>query len=205
MPIAARERSWCCASSTSIRASRRRSQPGQRVRVFGEVRDGHFGLEIVHPQFKVVAPDTPLPDRLTPVYPTTAGLGQETLRKVIARALAADPALTADSLPDWIVDARAICGSSAMRCVFSMRRRRACRALTQQALDSRTHPAWTRLKFDELVAQQLSLKAHRKARAARRAPVLTGTGVLTRRIAGARRRSSSRARRSASGGRSATT
>ena len=51
--------------------------------------------------------------------------------------------------------------------------------LTQRALDERTHPAWTRLKFDELVAQQLSLKAHRKARAARRAPVLTGTGALT--------------------------
>ena len=60
-----------------------------------------------------------------------------------------------------------------------MRRRRGCRALAQQALDARTHPAWTRLKFDELVAQQLSLKAHRKARAARRAPVLTGTGTLT--------------------------
>jgi ATP-dependent DNA helicase RecG len=52
--------------------------------------------------------------------------------------------------------------------------------LTQKALDARTHPAWTRLKFDELLAQQLSLKAHRKARSSRRAPVLTGTGALTR-------------------------
>src|SRR4029078_10671312 len=51
--------------------------------------------------------------------------------------------------------------------------------LTQKALDARTHPAWTRLKFDELLAQQLSLKAHRKARSAKRAPVLTGTGELT--------------------------
>jgi ATP-dependent DNA helicase RecG len=81
-------------------------QPGHRVRVFGEVRDGHFGLEIVHPQFKVVAPGAPLPDRLTPVYPTTAGLGQETLRGVIARALAADPARTAESLPEDFVRRR---------------------------------------------------------------------------------------------------
>ena len=51
--------------------------------------------------------------------------------------------------------------------------------LTQHALDARTHPAWTRLKFDELVAQQLSMQAHRNARAARHAPVLTGTGALT--------------------------
>src|SRR6185369_10512121 len=50
----------------------------------------------------------------------------------------------------------------------------------QKALDARTHSAWVRLKFDELLAQQLSLKAHRKARASRRAPVLTGTGTLTK-------------------------
>ncbi|HVO88193.1 MAG TPA: OB-fold nucleic acid binding domain-containing protein, partial [Casimicrobiaceae bacterium] len=40
--------------------------PGHRIRAYGEVRDGYFGLEIVHPQFKVVTGDTALPDRLTP-------------------------------------------------------------------------------------------------------------------------------------------
>ena len=152
--------------------------PGRRVRVFGEVREGHFGREIVHPQFKVVEPDTPLPDRLTSVYPTTAGLAQETLRKVIARALAADPALTSESLPDWLV-ARHHLWKFADAVHFLHAPPPRLSRLTQQALDARTHPAWTRLKFDELVAQQLSLKAHRKARAARRAPVLTGTGALT--------------------------
>ena len=79
---------------------------GHRVRVFGEVRDGHFGLEIVHPQFKVVEEGAPLDERLTPVYPTTAGLGQDTLRKVIARALAADPARTAEVLPEDLTHRR---------------------------------------------------------------------------------------------------
>jgi len=152
--------------------------PGRRVRVFGDVREGHFGLEIVHPQFKVVEPGAPLPDRLTPVYPTTAGLGQEALRKVIARALASDPALTADSLPDEVV-ARAGLWKFADAVQFLHAPPPRLARLAQQALDARTHPAWTRLKFDEIVAQQLSLKAHRKARAARRAPVLTGTGTLT--------------------------
>jgi ATP-dependent DNA helicase RecG len=152
--------------------------PGKRVRVFGDVREGHFGLEIVHPQFHVVAPGTPLPDRLTPVYPTTAGLGQDTLRKVIARALASDPALVSESLPDWLVAREHLWKfADAVRFLHAPPPRLS--RLTQQALDLRTHPAWTRLKFDELVAQQLSLKAHRKARAARRAPVLTGTGALT--------------------------
>ena len=153
--------------------------PGVRVRVFGDVRDGYFGPEIVHPQFKVVASDTPLPDRLTPIYPTTAGLSQDTLRRVIERALAADLARTAESLPEDFVRRRRLWKfTDAVRFLHAPPPRLS--ALTQKALDARTHPAWTRLKFDELLAQQLSLKAHRKARSSRRAPVLTGTGALTR-------------------------
>ena len=152
---------------------------GKRVRVFGEVREGHFGREIVHPQFKVIEPGSPLPDRLTPVYPTTAGLGQETLRKATARVLAADPVLTAETLPDWLIAKRHLWKfDDAVRFLHAPPPRLS--PLTQRSLDERTHPAWTRLKFDELVAQQLSLKAHRKARAAKSAPVLTGTGALTR-------------------------
>ena len=78
---------------------------GARVRVYGDVREGYFGPEIGHPQFTVVHEGAPLEDRLTPVYPTTAGLGQETLRKVIARALAADPGRLAETLPDEAVPA----------------------------------------------------------------------------------------------------
>ena len=151
---------------------------GKRVRVFGDVREGHFGREIVHPQFKAIEPGAPLPDRLTPVYPTTAGLAQETLRKVTARALVADPALTAETLPEWLIQRRHLWKfGDAVHFLHAPPPR--LDRLTQRALDERTHPAWTRLKFDELVAQQLSLKAHRKARAAKRAPVLTGTGALT--------------------------
>jgi ATP-dependent DNA helicase RecG len=152
--------------------------PGARVRAFGEVRDGHFGLEMVHPQFRVVAADAPLPDRLTPVYPTTAGLAQETLRKLVARTLAADPARLDDTLPEELVRRRRLWTfRDAVGFLHAPPPRLS--ALTQRALDARTHPAWARLKFDELVAQQLSMKLHRKARAERRAPILTGTGELT--------------------------
>jgi ATP-dependent DNA helicase RecG len=151
---------------------------GARVRVFGDVRDGYFGPEIVHPQFKVVNEDTPLPDRLTPIYPTTAGLTQDVLRKVIDRAIAADPSRTAETLPDNLVRKRGLWKfGDALRFLHAPPPR--LTGLVQKALDARTHPAWTRLKFDELLAQQLSLKAHRRARASRRAPVLTGTGTLT--------------------------
>jgi ATP-dependent DNA helicase RecG len=151
---------------------------GRHIRAFGEARDGHFGLEMVHPQFQAVAPDAPLSDRLTPVYPTTAGLSQDTLRKLIARTLSADPARLAESLPDEVVRRRKLWHfGDAVGFLHTPPPRLS--SLTQKALDARTHPAWTRLKFDELVAQQLSMKLHRRARAERRAPVLTGTGVLT--------------------------
>ena len=156
-------------------------EQGARVRVYGDVREGYFGPEIVHPQFRVVHEGAPLEDRLTPVYPTTAGLGQETLRKVIARSLAADPGRLAETLPDEVVRRRALWKfGDAVTFLHTPPPRLA--ALTQKALDARTHPAWTRLKFDELVAQQLSLKAHRAARAKRNAPVLTGTGVLRKQL-----------------------
>jgi ATP-dependent DNA helicase RecG len=152
---------------------------GTRVRVFGDVREGYFGPEIVHPQFKVVQEDTPLPDRLTPVYPTTAGLTQDTLRKAVERAIAADPSRTADTLPETFVRKRGLWKfDDAVRFLHAPPPKLAGSA--QKALDARTHSAWVRLKFDELLAQQLSLKAHRKARASRRAPVLTGTGALTK-------------------------
>ena len=138
---------------------------GAQVRVFGEVREGHFGREIVHPQFKVVEQGAPLPDRLTPVYPTTAGLGQETLRKVIA-----------ETLPTWLIEKRRLWTFADAVGFLHAPPPRFSEAV-QRALDERTHPAWTRIKFDELIAQQLSLKAHRKSRAEKHAPVLTGTGT----------------------------
>ena len=154
-------------------------KPGARVRVFGDVRAGYFGPEIVHPQFKVVVDDEALPEQLTPVYPTTAGLSQDALRKLTARALIADAARTAETLPGELVRRRGLWKfADAVRFLHAPPPR--LNALTQRALDARTHPAWTRLKFDELLAQQLSLKAHRKARASRRAPVLRGNGTLTK-------------------------
>ena len=63
-------------------------QPGRLIRAFGELRVSLFAREMVHPRYRVVSEDTPLSDRLTPIYPTVAGLGQGTLRREIDRALA---------------------------------------------------------------------------------------------------------------------
>jgi len=141
---------------------------GNRLRVRGEVRSGYGGHEMIHPRVSAAGGD--LPTALTPVYPTTDGLSQASLRKAIDKAL--DSADLSDTLPE------------------ALRRRyglipfdRAIRVLhhppaqvSYAELIEREHPAWRRIKFDELLAQQLSLAAARAARRRQRAPILDGRG-----------------------------
>ncbi|MDE2370763.1 MAG: ATP-dependent DNA helicase RecG [Burkholderiales bacterium] len=144
--------------------------PGQLVRVRGEVRAGFFGREMVHPEFRAVTDDTPLPPSLTPVYPTTAQLPQAYLRKAVASALARAP--LAEILPPDLVPA----GLPPLR--------EALEALHHPgpdadfaAIEDRSHPAWQRLKFEELLAQQLSQAQAQAERALLTAPALRSTGA----------------------------
>lgn len=62
-------------------------QIGEKLRCFGEVRVGYHGYEMAHPEYSKVTPNMPVEKFLTPVYPTTEGLYQSTLRNIIAQAL----------------------------------------------------------------------------------------------------------------------
>ncbi|HPB91851.1 MAG TPA: ATP-dependent DNA helicase RecG, partial [Rugosibacter sp.] len=160
-------------------------QEGARLRVFGELREGFFGREIVHPRFQVLgATDVSagessaaaLPTGLTPVYPATAGLGQSTLRRLIQRALARIE-LT-DTLPPAALAKYALPDiSGAIRLLHAPPPES---ALAQ--LESRDHPAWRRVQFDELLAQQLSLRRAYTARRALGAPELIATHELTEQL-----------------------
>ena len=140
--------------------------PGVRVRLFGEVRPGFFGDEMVHPRYRVLRGPEPLPASLTPVYPTTAGLGQALLRKLIDEALAR--ADLGDTLPEAIRAERDL--EPFAPSVLQLHR--PLPAVDPTALEARTHPAWRRMKFDELLAQQLSMRMHYRARRAQAAPPL---------------------------------
>ena len=145
---------------------------GRRVRLFGEVRGGFFGDEMIHPRIKSVEEGEALPTALTPVYPTTAGVGQLTLRKLIDRALASmqvdDPlppdALRELGLPGFGDAVRALHHPVA--------------DADPAALELRTHPAWQRIKFEELLVQQMSLRRAYNARRARPAVPLPVRGRL---------------------------
>ena len=147
-------------------------QPGRLMRFSGEARGGFFGLEMVHPRFQAVTADTPLPSRLTPVYPTTAGLGQITLRKLIGKALSKVD--MTETLPASVYsDMKLPNFAEAIRLLHQPEP-----DIRLRQLESRDHPAFRRLAFDELLAQQFSLRLARQARAGKHATPLKSGGHL---------------------------
>ncbi len=147
---------------------------GRRMRLFGDVRPGFFGAEMVHPRAKAVAPGDPLAQSLTPVYPTTAGISQDRLRTLVLKTLA-QTELT-DSLPD---DVRTQLDVMSFRdAVIYLHEPPPDAALN--TLTERTHPAWRRLKFDELLAQQLAMQVAHNERRAQVSPSLPAKHHFTR-------------------------
>jgi len=135
---------------------------GVRLRCFGEVRAGPGGLEIVHPEYRKVAPGASPEsgESLTPVYPTTEGVQQGRMRMLTGLALAQ---LSGDALHDWLP--QDVLGGSglpsletALRCAH-----RPPAGADIEALNSGRHPAQRRLAFEELLAHQISLRLLREA------------------------------------------
>ena len=141
---------------------------GARLRAHGEVRSGFFGHEMVHPAFKAVGDDTPLAVSLTPVYPTSAALPQAYLRKAVASGLQRAP--LQELIPPHLVKP----GLPMLReALQELHHPPPHASLT--ALEDRSSSAWQRLKWEELLAQQLSQLMARRERAQRRAPALRAT------------------------------
>ena len=154
----------------------RQLAPGTLVRAFGEIRHGFFGAEMVHPRCRTVHESAPVATSLTPVYPTTSGLGQDALRRMIERALA--QADLTDTLPETIT---AALGLPRFRDAMLFLHNPPPEACVED-LHEREHPAWRRVKFDELLAQQLSMRMHYRRRKSAGAPALPPSRVLTRRL-----------------------
>ena len=150
---------------------------GARVRARGEIRHGFFGAELVHPEYKVVTENTPLPTQLTPVYHAGTGVSQTTLRSEIRKAF--QTINTEDTL------------TPALRLQFDLIGFEEAVSLLhnppsdidESSLEDRSHPAWRRMKFDELLAQQLSLQRARFARRQKAAPILSQVGTVSKAFA----------------------
>lgn len=139
---------------------------GLRVRAFGSVRLGLGGAEMVHPRVRSVRGGEALPSALTPVYPTSAGVPQAWLRRRIAQAL------RAVELRDLLADAtRGRLQIEPLRESLLLLHNPPTGTDAAQ-LAARNAPAWRRIRFDELLAQQIALRVARAARQQRNAPSL---------------------------------
>jgi ATP-dependent DNA helicase RecG len=152
---------------------------GRRLRCFGEVRDSHYGLEMVHPEFRDAeqGPGTGNEENLTPVYPAGLGIHQLTLRRLTDQALAwldDDRGASLELLPATIRHTLGLPGFA-----------ESVRALHQppagtdlELLLAAHYPARRRLAFEELLAHQLSLRALRRELQRNLAPSLDAPGQL---------------------------
>ena len=144
---------------------------GTRVCCFGTPRPGQQGLEIVHPNYRVLGDDstTVLDDRLDPVYPAIDGVGPQVLRRLVGQALDRLPdAASLELLPD---DALATLALPTLRDALLYVHRPPADA-DMGLLVSGRHPAQRRLVFEEMLAHHLSLRRQRIALQAHRAPPL---------------------------------
>ena len=163
---------------SQLKAFQRAADEGLLVRAFGEVRPGFFGAEMVHPRYRIVAAGEPLAQALTPVYPSTAGLSQFALRKLVLEALA--EAVQDDTLPEPTRRRHALAGiAESIRSLHSP-----APDASPAELAERGGEAWRRVKFDELLAQQLSMRLAYRARRARDALPLPSNGPLLKRFLG---------------------
>lgn len=151
-------------------------KPGARLRLYGDIRPGFFGAEMVHPRYRLVGPDTPLRSTLTPVYPSVAGLSQNALQRAIDSALQTSD--RSEILPEELLAQLGLPGFAEALGTLHAPPPEADIA----ALETRRHPAWQRLKFDELLAQQLSLRRYHTARQQRTGIVLDDPDGLAERL-----------------------
>jgi len=140
---------------------------GNRILARGEVKGGFLGRTMLHPSFRSAGGD--LPTALTPIYPTVAGLSQPVLRKEVLAALAR--AELSDTFAPGDLSQISPQSLWTLRQALSFLHH-PTPDVSLETLQDHSHPAWRRLKAEELLAQQLSQLQSRRARASLRAPVL---------------------------------
>ena len=147
---------------------------GNRLRLRGEIRGGFMGRTMMHPSFHAAGGE--LPKALTPIYPTSAGLPQSYLRKAVQggvlhaiRQDALAETIPAGLAPPSFMQSNAKSWSLEQSLHFL---HHPTPDVSLAQLEDRTHPAWQRLKAEELLAQQLSQLQSKRARATLRAPAL---------------------------------
>lgn len=158
-------------------AQKNQFETGAWFKCFGEIRGGRFGPEIMHPEYKKLASqhDVDVEESLTPVYPTTEGIKQASLRSITEQALSRLEKYTVEELVQpqgdsegySFVDALKLCHRPPVDTDTSL-------------LELGIHPAQQRLAFEELCAYQASMLTLKKSTQTVKAiPFETSTNQLS--------------------------
>lgn len=156
-------------------AQKNQLEPGKWLKCFGEIKGGRTGPEIIHPEYKPITPDAPveLEETLTPIYPTTEGVKQATLRMITEQALLRlqkyqvaeliKPSLMPFSFT--IKQALELCHRPPVDTPYHL-------------LEDGIHPAQQRLALEELVSHQISMLSLKRKVQADKATKFSGTSEL---------------------------
>ncbi|MGI9310800.1 MAG: ATP-dependent DNA helicase RecG, partial [bacterium] len=149
-------------------AQQRGFAPDSWIRCYGEIRRNARAAEMIHPEYRVYAqrPDNVTEPSLTPIYPSTEGVGAATLRKLVEQALAQELDGLAECIPQAV---RAKFGLMPLRDALQTAHRPPPEADTA-AMVAGLHPAQQRLAIEELLAHHLALSRLREKHRARNAP-----------------------------------
>jgi ATP-dependent DNA helicase RecG len=153
---------------------------GRRLRLFGEVRFGPVGLEMIHPEYEFIdgAQAPPAEENLTPVYPATTGVHQLSLRKLARQALEQHLEKIHEWLPPAVLQELQLPTlTEALVLVHQPPPHTPVELLAEGK-----HPAVLRLSFEELLAHHLSLRRLRARVQTEQAPPVAGTGELMQRL-----------------------
>jgi len=157
-------------------------QDGTRLRCYGEVRWGKSGMELYHPEYQVLLGQNlaPMEDHLTPIYPTTEGLQQTRLRKLLEQVL--ELLQQTRALPDFLP--AELCRQQAFLPLLEALRilHHPPPDVSLPLLEQGQHPAQKRLAFEELLANYLALRRLRDEAQRQAAPVLNAKGRLQQQL-----------------------
>ena len=153
-------------------AQQKQLATGTTLQLYGEVRPGPTGPELVHPEYKSLAAGAAIEveETLTPIYPATEGVHQLTLRNIASQALTY---LNAGSVPELLPESLRT-GLPTLEQSIRVLHEPPTSADQHQLLEG-MHPAQRRLALEELLAHQLSmLYVRQQAQAVQAPPIQPG-------------------------------
>jgi ATP-dependent DNA helicase RecG len=168
-------------------SQQKRLTRGERIMCFGEARRGPKGLEMVHPEYRLLdeGEEAPLEDHLTPIYPTTEGMNQTNWRRLTDQALTKleTDATLQDYVPKEILEGEILDTHGFASLEESLLAvHRPPTGADPDDPDSAIGRGRRRLAFDELLAQHLSLRLLRRRLDADAASPMAGDGGRRRRF-----------------------